>query len=150
MENPKEYVTHIELELEKSRMRSDWKRDIRSVDERHTERNEKTNERIDEIMELVLPMAESSKQTAENTRKTAELMERFTDEQRRTNGKFYDKLHVHDLQFSGIEGQFTDVSVRLNAQSESKKSNTTLWVALIGLIGIFISGIFALAPSLFS
>ena len=152
MENKKdqEYITHIEVELLQSRLRSDMKREIRMVDDNLNSKIEVVDDKIDALREVVLPMAESSKQTANNTQRIAESMDRFTEEQRQTNGKFYDKLHTHELKFSGIDGKFADVGGRLDAQSESKKNNTTFWVAMIGFMGIVISGIFQLAPNFFN
>lgn len=150
MENKTGYVTHIELELHTSKLRSDLKREIRLVDENLNAKISGVDDKVDGLKEIVLPMAESSKQTADNTKKTAELMERFTDEQRRTNGKFHDKFHNHDLKFSGIENEFAAVGVKLDARSEAKKHNVTLWTAIIGILGLVVSGIFQIAPLLFN
>lgn len=151
MENKeKSFVTHLELELHGSKIRSDIKREIRLVDENLDRKIVSVDDKVDSLKEIVLPMAESSKQTADNTRKTADLMERFTDEQRKTNGKFHDKFHNHELKFSAVDGRFADVGVKLDARTEAKKHNVALWTAILAIVGGVISGIFQVAPLLFN
>src|SRR5699024_7622700 len=86
---------------------------------------------------------ETSKQTAENTAKMALSLDDFAKEQRKTNGKFYDRLHDHELSINEL-GQKT------KAQVEEKKANATVTVAVIsGSVGVTIS-IFNLAALLFN
>lgn len=139
MENPKSYVTRLELERTQSKLKSELKQEINAVDDK-----------VDGVKELVLPLVETSKQTAENTKKIAETMKVFTDEQRQTNGKFYDKFHAHDLQFSVIDGTFNAVGLQIDAAREDKTNNTKLILGVISALSVIITSIFALAPYVFN
>ena len=57
MENPKSYVTRLELERTQSNLKTELKKEINAVDDK-----------VDGLKELVLPLVETSKQTAENTK----------------------------------------------------------------------------------
>ena len=97
---------------------------------------------MDTLNDIVLPLVETSKQTAENTAKMALSLDDFAKEQRKTNGKFYDRLHDHELSINEL-GQKT------KAQVEEKKANATVTVAVIGAIVGITTAIFNLAPLLF-
>lgn len=139
MENPQDYVTHLEFERKQNEMRQALNSKIAAVDDK-----------VDDLKEIVLPMAESSKQTAENTKEIANTMKAFTEEQRKVNGKFYERHHDHELEFREIKGQFADVGVKLAARTEAKISNTKLWVAIIAAFAGIITTIFQAAPSFFN
>lgn len=139
MENTKNYVTQLELERAHNALRIDLKKDITTVDDK-----------VDDLRDIVLPMVESSKQTAENTRQIAVSMERFTSEQRQTNGKFYDKFNQNDVTFADIRGQFDAVGIRLSAKTEEKKMNAGLLTTVIVVCGGIITAIFQFAPTLFN
>lgn len=139
MEDKKEYVTPLELERSHNQLRSDLNKKIGVVDDK-----------VDNLRDIVLPMVRSSEQTAENTKKMAESMERFTEAQRQTNGKFYQKLGEHDITFKSIEGQFSEVGIKLQYRAEDKSNNAKIWVAIIGLVGIAITIIFQAASYLFN
>lgn len=139
MENKENYVTKLEMERAHNLLTQNLEKKIVDVDDK-----------VDSLRDIVLPMAESSKQTAENTKEIANTMKAFTEEQRQTNGKFYNRLHQHDLAFSGISGQFDAVGIQLAAKTEEKKNNTALWVAILTVIGGIVVGIFQAAPSFFN
>lgn len=101
------------------------------------------DDKVDNLRDMVLPLVESSKQTAENTRKIADSMDAFTREQRSTNGKLYTRLNDHDK-------ELTYLGVKTKTQSEIKKANATIIVAIISIVGVVVGGIFALAPHLFN
>lgn len=132
MDQQAPFVTRLELIESQHRLKEDVSKRIDVVDEK-----------VDTLRDLVLPMGESLKQTAENTRKMAESMDRFTEAQRGTNGRIYEKMNGHDVEFA-----------RLNAingaKSENKKANATVIVAVIGGIAAVIGGLFTLAPYLFN
>lgn len=132
MEDKEKYVTKLELIETQQRTETKLFRKINDVDEK-----------VETINKVVLPLVESSKQTAENTAKIAVSLDDFTKEQRKTNGKFYDRLHDHELSINEL-GQKT------KAQTEEKKANATVTVAVIGVVVAVITGIFNLAPLLFN
>ena len=139
MENKKEYVTQLELERSQNQLRTDLKKEIGVVDDK-----------VDSLRDIVLPMVEASKQTATNTKKIGDLMERFTDEQRRTNGKFHEKFNQNDVTFAEINGQFEAVGIKLSAKSEEKSNNTKLILGVLSGIVALITLIFQAAPNFFN
>ena len=115
---------------------------IREEVQRIDDKVDAVDEKVDNLRDMVLPLLESSKQTAENTRKIAESMDKFTEEQRRTNGKMYERLNGHDV-------QLTDLKHMAGGVAEKKKANATVIVAVLGVVGTIIGGLFALAPVFF-
>ncbi|MET3658546.1 hypothetical protein [Sporosarcina psychrophila] len=132
MDQQAPYVTRLELIESQHRLKEDVSKRIDVVDEK-----------VDTLRDLVLPMGESLKQTAENTRKMAESMDRFTEAQRGTNGRIYEKMNGHDVEFARL-------NVIAGSQTENKKTNAKVLVAVIGGIVTIITGLFALAPYLFN
>lgn len=131
-EKEENYVTRVELLESKNKLRKELNRSIDDV-----------NKKVTVLNDIVLPLAESSKQTAINTDRMANSMDEFTREQRKTNGDFYDKLHEHDNTISNL-------GLRTELRVEDKKEIVKIIVAGIGLVGIIIGGIFGLAPYLFT
>src|SRR5699024_6275589 len=131
-EKYEKYVTKYELLQTQQHIEDKLYTKINNVDEK-----------VDTLNDIVLPLVESSKQTADNTKQIATSLTEFTQEQRRTNGKFYDRLHEQELSINEL-GQKT------KSQTEEKKANATVTVAVIGAVGIVISGIFSLAPYIFN
>ena len=82
MASEKEYVTRLEL----IKTQQDLKNDV-------TVKIDEVDKKVDTLNDIVLPLVESSKQTAVNTNRMASSLDKFTEEQRKTNGKFYDRLH---------------------------------------------------------
>jgi|SRR5699024_8912476 len=132
MASEKEYVTRLEL----IRTQQDLKNDV-------TVKIDEVDKKVGTLNDIVLPLVESSKQTAKNTDRMATSLDRFTEEQRTTNGKFYDRLHDHELSLNEL-GQET------KHQTETKKANATIIVAIVTALGGLILGIFNLAPLLFN
>src|SRR5699024_6920695 len=114
----------------------------RSIEEKLYTKINTVDEKVETLNDIVLPLVESSKQTADNTKQIATSLTEFTQEQRKTNGKFYDRLHDHELSINEL-GQKT------KSQTEEKKANATVTVAFIGVITVIITGIFNLAPLIF-
>src|SRR5699024_12346670 len=85
MANEDEYVTRYEL----IKTQNDLKNDV-------TERIDNVHKKVDTLNEIVLPLVESSKQTAKNTDRLANILDDFTIDQRTRHGAFYDRLHEHD------------------------------------------------------
>ena len=132
MASEKEYVTRLELIKTQQDLKNDVSVKIDEVDKK-----------VDTLNDIVLPLVESSKQTAVNTNRMASSLDKFTEEQRKTNGKFYDRLHDHELSLN-------DLGQRTKHQTETKKANATIIVAIITALGGLIVGIFNLAPLLFN
>lgn len=132
MDQQTSYVTRLELIESQHRLKEDVTKRIDIVDEK-----------VDNLRDVVLPLAESSKQTAENTGKMAASLEKFTEAQRGKNESIYEKINGHDVEFARL-------NVLTGAQSETKKANATVLVAVIGGVTAIIGGLFALAPHLFN
>lgn len=132
MASEKEYVTRLEL----IKTQQDLKNDV-------TVKIDEVDKKVDTLNDIVLPLVESSKQTAVNTNRMASSLDKFTEEQRKTNGKFYDRLHDHELSLN-------DLGQKTKHQIETKKANATIIVAIITALGGLIVGIFNLAPLLFN
>lgn len=126
------FITHRELVRTQDALRSEMSSKIDGVDDK-----------VDNLRDMVLPLLETSKQTAENTRKMAESMDRFTEGQRATNGRIYEKLNGHDVSLEGLK-------LTAGANAEKKRSNATIIVAVISTVGALILGIFQLAPLFFN
>lgn len=135
----------LEVEMAKNVLRIEFNEKLAKVQDKiHS-----VDDKVDNLRDIVLPMAESAKQTAENTKDMSSSLRLYTEEQRRTNGKFFDKLNDHDVLFASVKGQFDAVGVKLDAQTEAKKSNAALWTGVLATIGVIITAIFEFADTLF-
>src|SRR5699024_3555676 len=127
----KEYVTKLELIQTQQK-----------IERKVTDKIDEVDRKVDTLNDIVLPLVESSKQTRSDENRMATTLDEFTKEQRKKNGKVYDRLHEHDLSLNAL-GQET------KAQTDIKKANATITVAVIsGVTGLIIA-IFNLAPLLF-
>src|SRR5699024_2929407 len=99
--------------------------------------------KVDTLNDIVLPLVESSKQTAVNTNRMASSLDKFTEDHRKTKGKLYDRLHDHELSLNEL-GQKTKHEI------ETTKANATIMVAIIKSMGGLIVRIFNLASLLFN
>lgn len=132
MEDKENYVTKLELVETQQKIETKLYKKINGVEQK-----------VDTLNDIVLPLVESSKQTAKNTAKMASSLDDFTKEQRKTNGKFYDRLHDHELSINEL-GQKT------KAQTEEKKANLVLIGTVATVLGGIIVAIFNAAPLLFN
>lgn len=132
MEKQAGYVTRLELIESQQELKNDMNGKIEEVDDK-----------VDHLNKLVLPLLESSKQTAKNTERMAQSLDEFTSEQRTTNGKMYSKMNDHDK-------SITELNIKTNVQSDVKNANAKIIVAVITAVGALIVGIFNLAPLLFN
>ncbi len=132
MANEDEYVTRYEL----IKTQNDLKNDV-------TERIDNVHKKVDTLNDIVLPLVESSKQTAKNTDRMATVLDEFTTDQRKRNGEFYDRLHDHDRAIDNL-------GLKTKYRTEDKKQMAKIIVAGIGLVAAIVSGIFGLAPLLFN
>ncbi len=128
----KEYVTRYEL----IKTQNDLKNDV-------TERIDNVHRKVDTLNDIVLPLVESSKQTAKNTDRMATVLDEFTNDQRKRNGDFYDRLHEHDRAIDSL-------GLKTKYRTEDKKQMAKIIVAGIGLVTAIVGGIFGLAPLLFN
>ena|SRR5699024_2099502 len=132
MANEDEYVTRYEL----IKTQNDLKNDV-------TERIDNVHRKVDTLNDIVLPLVESSKQTAKNTDRIATVLDEFTNDQRKRNGDFYDRLHEHDRAIDNL-------GLKTTYRTEDKKQMAKIIVAGIGLVATIVGGIFGLAPLLFN
>lgn len=132
MANEDEYVTRYEL----MRSQNDLKSDV-------TQKIDNVHKKVDTLNDIVLPLVESSKQTAKNTDRMATVLDEFTSDQRKRNGDFYDRLHDHDRAIDNL-------GLKTKYRTEDKKEIVKVIVAGISLVGVIVGGIFGLAPLLFN
>jgi len=132
VEKQKGYVTKLELFESQQRLEKGVNKKIDAVDDK-----------VDNLRDMVLPLVESSKQTAKNTERMVDSLDAFTKEQRKTNGKIYTQLNDHEKTLA-VLGEKTE------AKMEETHANAKVIVAVIGIIGIVVTGIFNLAPILFN
>ena len=125
------YVTHLDL----MRSQKELKEDVNS-------KIDKVDGKVDYLNNIVLPLVESSKQTAKNTEKMAISMDKFTEEQRKTNSNIYKRINEQDVSLAEL-GKVT------SSHADKRKSNVTIIVAVIGAMATIITGIFGLAPYIF-
>ena len=125
------YVTHLDLMISQKELKEDVNSKIDEVDGK-----------VDYLNNIVLPLVESSKQTAKNTEKMAISMDKFTEEQRKTNSNIYQRINEQDVGLAEL-GQVT------SSHADKRKSNVTIIVAVIGAMATIITGIFGLAPYIF-
>ena len=125
------YVTHLDLMRSQKELKEDVNSKIDEVDGK-----------VDYLNNIVLPLVESSKQTAKNTEKMAISMDKFTEEQRKTNSNIYKRINEQDVGLAEL-GQVT------SSHADKRKSNVTIVVAVIGAMATIITGIFGLAPYIF-
>ena len=125
------YVTHLDLMISQKELKEDVNSKIDEVDGK-----------VDYLNNIVLPLVESSKQTAKNTEKMAISMDKFTEEQRKTNSNIYKRINEQDVSLAEL-GKVT------SSHADKRKSNVTIIVAVIGAMATIITGIFGLAPYIF-
>ena len=125
------YVTHLDLMRSQKELKEDVNSKIDEVDGK-----------VDYLNNIVLPLVESSKQTAKNTEKMTISMDKFTEEQRKTNNNIYKRINEQDVSLAEL-GQVT------SSHADKRKSNVTIIVAVIGAMATIITGIFGLAPYIF-
>ena len=125
------YVTHLDL------MRSQ-----KELKEYVNSKIDEVDGKVDYLNNIVLPLVESSKQTAKNTEKMAISMDKFTEEQRKTNSNIYKRINEQDVSLAEL-GKVT------SSHADKRKSNVTIIVAVIGAMATIITGIFGLAPYIF-
>lgn len=125
------FITHRELTRTQEKLRDELSGKI----DGSNRRIDGVDDKVDNLRDIVLPLLESSKQTAENTRKMADGFERFAD---RTN----ERLNGLDVSTEGLKHI-------ASGATEQKKIRGTIVVAIIGGVTTLIATLFALAPHLF-
>ena len=125
------YVTHLDLMRSQKELKEDVNSKIDEVDGK-----------VDYLNNIVLPLVESSKQTAKNTEKMAISMDKFTEEQRKTNSNIYKRINEQDVSLAELRKV-------TSSHADKRKSNVTIIVAVIGAMATIITGIFGLAPYIF-
>lgn len=128
----RDYVTRLELAQSQYELKAEITEKVDAVDEK-----------VDTLNNIVISLGESSRQTAANTERMVQSLDKFTDEQRKTNGKVYDRLHEHDLSLSELGHESA-------TQIEIKKINGKITAAVIAAVAGIIVAIFNLAPLIFN
>lgn len=106
-------------------------------------RIDNVDEKVDTLNQLVLPLIESSKQTAKNTEKMTTVLEEFTKDQRKRNGEFYDKLHEQEKALENLDTNY-------KYSVDEKGIRAKIVVAVITTVGAILTAVFGLAPLLFN
>lgn len=132
MEEQTRLVTQLELVKTQQKLKDEMSGEIKKVDDK-----------VDDVKMMVLPMVATLKQIETNTKKSAETMDDFTKEQRKTNNHIYKELRDHEV-------SLTELGVSSKSKSETWKANAQIIVAVIGIIGLIITGIFNIAPLFFN
>lgn len=142
---PERFVTHKELNEYNDRLRKEIRTDISKSDkvvEKLDTRVQKIDEKVDMLNDLVLPLTIAMNQTADNTKEMSQSLKEFTKAQTTTNDILNEKINGHAITIENLKGV-------TSSMTEKKKYNVTVVVALIGLVGVFVTGLFQLAPFLF-
>lgn len=140
-----DFVTYKELSDSQARIKEDIMEHIERGEKQIDKLDIKVNgisDKVSNLNDLVLPLTVAMKQTAENTREISKSLKDFTKTQSITNDMFHDKINAQSLAIEGVK-------TVTNGLTEKKRYNATVVVAIIGLVGVFITGIFQLAPILF-
>lgn len=131
MEEQTRLVTQLELVKSQQRLKDEMTGEIKQVDDK-----------VDDLRSIVLPLVETSKQTADNTKNISDAINDFTKEQRKTNSNMWKKLNDHDVSLA-------EIGITSKTKSDTWKANAQIIVAVIGIIGLIITGIFNIAPLFF-
>ena len=131
MEEQTRIVTQLELVKSQQRLKDEMTGEIKQVDDK-----------VDDLRSIVLPLVETSKQTADNTKNISDAINDFTKEQRKTNSNMWNKLNDHDVSLA-------EIGITSKTKSDTWKANAQIIVAVIGIIGLIITGIFNIAPLFF-
>lgn len=131
MADEKKYITELDLVKAQQELERKFERKVDSVDRK-----------VDTLNNIILPLVESSKQTAENTDRIANNLDDFMKDQRNINNDFHSKLHGQELKISRLD-------LDRDAKVEENKNKATIMVAVITALGGLILGLINLAPTLF-
>lgn len=140
------YVTYKQLSESQDRMKEEImdhiERNEKQIDKLDT-KVENIDDKLSSLNDLVLPLTVAMRQTAENTKEISQSLKEFTKTQSSTNDIFHDKINAQAVVIEGMKSVTAGLS-------EKKKYNATVVVAIIGLLGVFVTGLFQLAPILFA
>lgn len=140
MEDKKEspFITRLELINSLVNQEKELTQKINVVDKKVNEVDRKT----DDLKDILLPLAEFSKQTAENTKKMSEEMTAFTREQRKTNGDLWSKTNRNTVALA-------ELGKTVSSDVETKKAKATVISAIIAAISAIIVAMFGIAHLIF-
>lgn len=99
--------------------------------------------KLTQLNEVVLPLTLAMNQIADNTNEMNKSLKESNKNQSKTNSMFTDKIHSQDLAIESMRSI-------TNGITDKKKYNAGVVVAVISLVGIFVGGLFQLAPYLFA
>lgn len=108
----------------------------------HDKLDDKINgidDKVDQVRNVVLPLEVAMNSTALNTEKLVKAFDKFADSQEHRNTQFVEKFHTNDLKVASIEN-------KTNNLTDRKTYNIGVTAAMITFAGLFVTGIFQLAP----
>ncbi|HHH5825564.1 TPA: hypothetical protein ACP2RJ_002104 [Listeria monocytogenes] len=137
MENEKkkiDYVSRAELFQHGNDIKKEMSKKVDKVETKV----DKISEEVVELKVLVIPMVSSSKETAKNTQKMADTLERYTQATTK-------QLHDHDLQIADVKNSidYTLKSINDDGTEEKEKrfSNVQIITSVLALVGIILGAI---------
>lgn len=115
---------------------------LEKAEVQHGKLDDKINgidDKVDEVRNVVLPLEVGLLNIAENTKQLVLGFAKFTDSQENRNTQFIEKFHTNDLKVASIEN-------KTNSLLDRKTYNIGVTAGLLTLAGIFVTGMFQLAP----
>lgn len=140
------YVTREEL-LEKE---IQIQKEIMSFYDKNSQKIDTVDEKVDDLKDLVLPLVESSKATANNTEKIATSLDIFINKQTETNGDLYSKISNHRAVLAERKGMAEAKKNNLDDREEqAEMKNSTKGLIIGGVLGIILA-LIEIAPAITS
>ncbi|HAB8730465.1 TPA_asm: hypothetical protein GYS69_14340 [Listeria monocytogenes] len=137
MENEKQKIDYVSR-AELFKHGNDIKKEMSSKVDKVESKVDKISEEVVELKVLVIPMVTSAKETAKNTQKMADTLERYT----RSTTK---QLHEHDLEIAHVKNSIDNTLKNIaDDESEIKEkrfSNVQIITSVLALVGIILGGI---------
>lgn len=142
----KNYVTREEL-LEKEMQ---IQREMMVFYDKNSQKIDTVDGKVDDLKDLVLPLVESSKATANNTEKIATSLDIFINKQTETNGDLYSKISNHRAILAERKGIVEAKERSKDEREESKEmKNSTKGLVITGVVGITLA-LIEIAPAIAS
>lgn len=137
MENEKQKIDYVSR-AELFQHGNDIKKEMSKKVEKVENKVDKLSEEVVELKVLVIPMVSSSKETAKNTQKMADTLERYT----RATTK---QLHDHDLEIANVKNSIDNTLENIkeddSEEKEKRFSNVQIITSVLALIGIILGAI---------
>lgn len=123
-------------------------KEIREVYEKSAEKIGAVDNKVDDLRDLVLPLLESSKATADNTEKMSTSLDKFIDKQSDINSDVIKRINKHEVEFAKRKGKIESLSESSSERLEEKKmKNSTKGIIIGGIITIIVT-LIGIAPAI--